>query len=155
MATDPFADVDAGDGGRPSPKTWGKRAYADKSARELLNDVSAVIARERPDGVDDPDKPSLSECIRHAGGLDKEGNHPKADALTRLLGHGMTYREAVLWHWYAVAQFSFSDIHFAASGIGVGGDPGARRDDVADIVEVLKSAAEKHPDADPDDVPDS
>lgn len=142
-------------GDRLSPKTWGRRPYADKAAREQMNDISAAIARKQPDDVDDPANPSLSDVVRHAdlvaGGPDET---PKADTLTDLLGHGMTFQEAVCWYWYAVAQFSFTEVHFAVSGHDVGGDPDQRRNSVRNIHRVLKSAAFKHPDADPDEVPD-
>lgn len=140
---------------RPDPKTWGRRPYADKAAREQMNDISAAIARRQPDDVDDPSNPALSDVIRHAdavaGGADET---PKADTLAELLGYGLNFQEAVCWYWYAVAQYSFTEVHYAISGHSKGGDPDQRRNSVRNIHRVLKSAAFKHPDEDPADVPD-
>lgn len=138
-----------------SAKTWGRRPYADKQAREQMNDISAAIARREPDGVDDPSDPSLSDVIQHAdlvsGGPDEV---PKATALTELLNEGLTFQEAVCWYWYADAQFSFTEIHYSISGHDKGGDPDQRRNSVRNVHRVLKSAAFKLDGVDEDDVPD-
>ena len=97
----PDYDVDLmarNDTDRPTrrPKTWGKRPYATKEAREMLNDVTSYISRTRPDWVDDPDDPSLDDVIRTASKVyvDRDTD-PKAVVLADLMGHGLTFKEAV------------------------------------------------------------
>lgn len=157
------ADGNTGDAGvpgpndidvEPNPKAWGRRPYADKEAREQLNDISRCIARKRPDDVRDPDDPSLSDVIRHADELQGSGGRdPKARTLAGLMEHGLTFQEAVCWYWFRHSQMDLTEIHFAIKGINHGGDPAHRRNSVRNIQRVLESAAFKLPDEDPDDVP--
>lgn len=135
--------------GKPKPKTWGRRPYADKEARELLNDVSRRIVRDDPDHVDEVDDPSLSDVLK--ANYDPQ---TKADTLADLLEHGLTFQEAVCWYWFRYAQFDLMNIHFAIQGIQKGGDPDHRRNSIRNIQRVLESAAFKLPDASPGDVPD-
>lgn len=136
-------------------KAWGRRPYAGKEARELLNDVSERIARKRPDWVDDPGDPTLAEVIQYADQSDGvELARQKAKTLSELMRHGLTFQEAVAWYWFRYAQFDMMEIHFAQEGIQKGGDPAHQRNSVRNIQRVLESAAFKLPDADPSDVPD-
>lgn len=139
-----------------NPKVWGRRPYADKDAREVLNDVSTWIARTRPDGVDDPDDPSLSDILRYAGhALDSKGtDEPKTTTLSALMGRGLDYQEAVVWYWFRYCELDLTEIHYATTGRDRGGDPATRRNATRNIVSVLKSAARKLDDVDPDSVPD-
>lgn len=138
----------------PKPTTWGRRPYADKEARELLNDVSQGIARDPPDHVDDPGDLSLSDALKANYDTDT-----KAQTLAGLLEQGLTFEEAVCWYWFRHAQFSLTDIHYAILSSKTdtnaeGGDPSQRRNSVRNIQRILESAAFKLPDADQDDVPD-
>lgn len=137
------------DDGNPKPKTWGRRPYADKEAREYMNDISQRIARTDPDHVDEPADPSLSDVLEESFDADT-----KAGTLTDLMGHGLDFQEAVCWYWFRYAQFDITEIHYAIQGINTGGDPSHRRNSVRNIQRILESAAFKLPDADPDDVPD-
>lgn len=126
---------------RPNPKVWGRRAYAGKSAREMLNDASHAIAQSHPDHVDDPADPSLADVIRQA----KRGFDPtvKGAILADLLGQGLNFSEAVCWYWYRHAAFDVTEIYFAKEGFDQGGDQGRRDNHVADIIDTLQSAASK------------
>ncbi len=136
-------------------KAWGRRPYAGKEARELLNDVSERIARKRPDWVADPDDPTLAEVLQYADQSNgMELAETKARTLSELMRHGLTFQEAVAWYWFRYAQFDMMEIHFAQEGIQKGGDPAHQRNSVRNIQRVLESGAFKLPDADPDDVPD-
>lgn len=150
-------DTPGGDG-VPKPKPWGRRPYAGKTARELLNDVSRHIARTRPADVDDPSDPTLADVLRYAGdALDqRQGSDPtpKGMALSTLMGHGMDYQEAVVWYFFRYCQFDITEIHYAMTGADTGGDPAQRRNATRNILSVLRSAASKAPDGDPGDIPD-
>jgi hypothetical protein len=126
---------------RPKPKVWGRRAYAGKAARELLNDASRAIAQTQPDHVDDPVDPSLSDIVQQV----KRGVDPdvKGSLLADLLGQGLNFREAVSWYWYRHAQFDITEIYFAMEGYDRGGDPERRADHVDQIADTLRSAASK------------
>jgi len=136
-------------------RVWGRRPYAGKEARELLNDLSRDIAREQPDTIDDSDDPSLADVVQYA---DERGAgrsvERKTSTLTDLMRHGLTFQEAVCWYWFRYAKFDLMEIHFAQEGISKGGDPAHQRNSVRNIQRVLESAAFKLPDASPDDVPD-
>lgn len=134
---------------QPKPTTWGRRPYADKEARELLNDVSRRIARDPPDHVDDPGDLALSDVLKATYDPDT-----KADTLADLMGHGLNFEEAVCWYWFRYAQFSLMNIHFAIQGIQKGGDPSHRRNSIRNIQRILESAAFKLPNASVSDVPD-
>jgi hypothetical protein len=142
-----------------NPKVWGRRPYAGKQARELMNDVSAWIARTRPQGVDDPENPSLSDVLAYAGPALRQPDTPDDDVdakdatLTRLMADGLDYQEAVVWYWFRYCQFDITEIHYAMTGSNQGGDPSQRRNSTRNIIRVLQSAASKVQDADPDDVP--
>lgn len=144
-------------GGPPSP--WGRRPYATAEARELLNDISRHIARERPSDVGDPSDPSLDEVIRHAPaaltrtGRDDDGD-PKAQTLATLVGDfGLDYREAVLWYWFRYGGLGLTQIHYAITGAEAGGDPQERIDSIRNILGALQASAQAVPDASADDVP--
>lgn len=123
------------------PKVWGRRTYAGKSAREVLNDASRAIAQNRPDHVDDPADPTLSDVIEQVGrGVDPA---VKGSLLADLMSRGLVFREAVCWYWYRHAQFDVTEIHFAMEGYDHGGDPGRRADHVERIINTLRSAASK------------
>jgi len=126
---------------RPDPKVWGRRTYATKSAREILNDASRAIADQAPDHVDDPADPSLSDIIQQV----QQGVDPdvKGSLLADLLGQGLTFREAVCWYWYRHAQFDITEIYFAMNGRNGGGNPERRADHVARITDTLRSVASK------------
>lgn len=141
--------ANGGDEAGLTPEVWGRRPYADKEAREMLNDVSRSIAKDRPDHVDDPEDPTLSEVLRAHYGTEE-----KATTLTALLGQGLTFQEAVFWYFYRHAGFRFTDIHYAVSGYRRGGDPAHERNSLRNIQRVLESAAFKVDSAEPDDVPD-
>lgn len=142
----------------PRPKVWGRRPYAGKTARELLNDISDWIARTRPDDVADPDDPSLSDVLAHAGDAlpqdPSTGATAKDATLTRLMDQGLDFQEAVVWYWFRFCQYDITEIHYAMTGADTGGDPAQRRNATRNILRVLRSAASKVPDADPDDIPD-
>lgn len=131
---------------------WGRRAYVDKEARELLNDISRRIARDPPDHVDDVDDLSLSDVLKSKYVVDT-----KATTLAGLLEQGLSFEESVCWYWFRHAQFSMTDIHYAiqssTDGGLTGGDPSHRRNSVRNIQRILESAAFKLPDVDADDVP--
>jgi hypothetical protein len=120
---------------------WGRRAYAGKSAREVLNDASRAIAQTRPDHVEDPADPTLSDVIEEVNrGVDPD---VKGSLLADLMDRGLSFREAVCWYWYRHAQFDVTEIHFATEGYDHGGDPGRRADHVGSIIDTLRSAASK------------
>jgi len=135
--------------GERHPKIWGRRAYIDKEAREILNDISRQIVCEPPDHVDDPDDPTLSEVLKA-----EYDTSSKAETLSGLMKHGLSFEETVCWYWYRYAHYSLMNIHFAIQGIRKGGDPDHRRNSVRNIQRILESAAFKLPDADPSEVPD-
>ncbi|QUO49263.1 hypothetical protein J7656_14800 [Halorubrum ruber] len=121
------------------PKVWGRRTYAGKSAREVLNDASRAIAQTRPDHVDDPGDPTLSDVIEKVNrGVDPA---VKGSLLADLMDRGLNFREAVCWYWYRHAQFDVTEIHFAMESYDQGGDPGRRADHVGEIIDTLRSAA--------------
>lgn len=146
-----------GSGGSSSdPKLFGRRPWADKEARELLNDISRWIQTNQPGAVDDPSDPSLADAIRCA---DAAVNHaddadPKATTLSALMRDGLNYQEAVTWYWFAFCDFTLVEIVFASEGRNKGGDPEERRNQVRSILRTLTDAARKIPDADPSEVPD-
>lgn len=150
-AGDPGADADL----HRDPKVWGRRPYAGKRARELLNDVSRSIERQQPDGVDDASDPSLADVVQHADlAVQDDGDGgPKARTLSALMAHDLDFQEAVCWYWFRYCRFDITEIHYAMTGSDQGGDPEQRRNSVRNIRRVLVSAAEKLPDADAGDVP--
>jgi hypothetical protein len=120
-----------------------------------MNDVSRWISRTRPDDVDDPDDPALSDVLRYAGeALDRKGETPKATTLSDLMADGLNYQEAVVWYWFRYCQYDITEIHYAINGSSTGGDPAQRRSATRNILSVLKAAARKIDGADPGDVPD-
>ena len=124
------------------PMVFGRRLYAGKAARGMLNDVSCAIAEQAPDYVENPTDPSLSDVIRHVArrGVDPE---VKGMILVDLIQNGLTYREAVRWYWYQHAQLELSEIYYASNEFDKGGDPGQRADHIDDTVASLRTAAEK------------
>lgn len=144
----------------PDPKVWGRRPYADKRARELLNDVSQFIARTRPPDVESPDDPAMSDILRYAGVALNTSQAPdsadvKAATIEWLMGdQGLDFQEAVCWYWFRYCQYDLTEIHYAQSGNDAGGDPEDRRNATRNIIRVLSSAASKVDGEDPDDIPD-
>jgi len=129
-------------------KAWGRRPYADKESREILNDISRQIRAEEPEHVDDPSDPTLSEVLKTVYDPDT-----KATTLSDLMSHGLSFEEAVCWYWFRHCQFDLMNIHYAIRGIKKGGDPAHRRNSVRNIQRVLESAAFKVPGEDPADIP--
>lgn len=126
---------------RPNPKVWGRRAYLNKPLRERANDASRAIAQTRPDHVDDPADPALSDVFEQlVRGVDPA---VKGSLLVDLMSRGLDFREAVCWYWYRHAQFDITEIYFAKEGFDKGGDPERRADHVAGIIDTLRSAASK------------
>lgn len=153
-----MAGTDDGDSGpEPDPKIWGRRPYAGKDARERLNDVSRYIARTRPDDVDDPDDPTLSDVLAYADDAltpPDRSDDVKSATLSALMRDGLTFQEAVCWYWFRYCQFDITEIHYAMTGSDCGGDPDQRRNATRNILSTLRSAARKVPDADEDAIPD-
>lgn len=144
-------------GNGPNPKIWGRRLYADKAGRELLNEVSQYIARIQPDDVDDPADPAVSDLLRHAGtalDVNRETHMAKGAILSNLMAEGLDFQEAICWYWFRYCRFDITEIHYGITGHDSGGDPAQRRESVRNIMSVLKSAATKLPDVSSDDVPD-
>jgi len=144
MAGNDTADGSVRDSTRDGPdgsidsKVWGRRGYAGKAAREMLNDISRDIARTCPDDVTHPEHPSLSDVIRN--GYDPQ---VKAGILIQLTRQGLTFREAACWYFYRHAQFSLSEVYFATKPFDQGGAPEVRRREVRDIAQAIQSAASK------------
>jgi hypothetical protein len=143
-------------GSSPDAKLFGRRPWADKEARELLNDISRWIELKRPDSVDDPEDPSLADVISHADAAMSNNDTPdlKAKTLSSLMADGLNYQEAVTWYWYRYCDFALAEIVFAIEGRGKGGDPEERRNQTRSVLRVLSDSASKLPDEDPDDIPD-
>lgn len=138
-------------------KPWGRRPYAGKEARELLNDISRYIFRTDPDDVDDASDPALCDVLRHAGpalNRDDSGADPKASALAGLMDYDLTFQEAVCWYWFRYCQFDLTEIHYAIDGRDTGGDPEQRRNATRNILRTLEAAASKVPGEDPNAIPD-
>lgn len=137
------------------PKIWGRRPYAGKEAREVLNDVSRWIHTERPDSVADPDDPTLADCLRHASAARRDaGPCPKGATLRELVRSGMTFQQAVVWYWFRYCSYDITEIHYAITGNDTGGDPSTRRKSTRRILATLRDAADHAPDATRDDIPD-
>jgi len=137
-----------------SGKIWGRRPYAGKEAREQLNDVSRWIARVRPDDVDDPDDPSLSEVVNFVPAATEADMGPKCRTLSDLMSDGLSYRESVCWYWFRYCEFDITEIHYATEGRDQGGDPAQRRNATRNILGALKAAATQREGEDPGAVPD-
>ena len=120
------------------PALFGRRPFANKAGREILNDVSRSILRDQPDYVDDPSDPDMDELLRHHYDLGE-----KAVLLTDLLSAGLTYQEAVVWYLWRYARLTPFNIYYAQADIDTGGDPEARRNASRNIARVIRSAAEK------------
>jgi hypothetical protein len=88
-------------------KVWGRRGYTGKTARETLNDISLDIARTCPDDVTHPERPSLSDIIRH-----EYDPQVKTGILAQLMRQGLTFPEAACWYYYRHDQFSLSEVYF-------------------------------------------
>lgn len=140
-----MAHDNGGDGGantileRRKSKVWGRRPWADKAAKEILNDVSYSVLREQPDFVDDPVDPSLSELLKHHYGHEDT----KAPTLVDLLGEGLTYQEAVVWYFFRFCGMSIMDIYYSTSSSDTGGGVADRRNATRNIRRVLKEASQK------------
>lgn len=124
---------------REKSKVWGRRPWADKRAKEILNDASFSVLRDQPDHVDDPGDPSLSEVLEHHYGHERT----KAPTLTDLLSQGLTYQEAVNWYFFRFCGMSIMDIYYATSGRDTGGGVADRRNATRNIRRVLNDAAQK------------
>lgn len=134
---------------------WGRRPYAGKEARELMNDISRDIARTGPAGIEDPSDPTLADVVRYAGpSLHRTDADIKGVTLTELMAEGLSFQETVVWYWFRYCRFDITEIHYAMTGCNQGGDPGQRRNATRNILRVLDSAASKLPDADPEQIPD-
>jgi len=143
-------------GSSPDAKLFGRRPWADKEARELLNDISRWIQMNQPDAVDDPADPSLADVITCADAAMDHADDadPKVTTLSGLMRDGLNYQEAVTWYWYRFCDFTLAEIVFAIEGRDTGGDPEERRNQVRSVLRTLTDAAGKIPDADPSEVPD-
>lgn len=136
-------------------RLWGRRPFADREAREILNDASEWIVRHKPDDVDDPHDPQLSDVLKYVPEAKKERHRQqKLENLSRLFDYGLTFQESVCFYWWFRCGLSLTDIHYAIVEHDVGGDPEQRRNSLRNINRVLESAAFKHPETGPDDVPD-
>lgn len=124
---------------RKRSKVWGRRPWADKKAKEILNDVSHAVIRDEPDHVEDPSDPSLSELLEHH----YAHAETKAPTLSDLLGQGLTFQEAVIWYFFRYCQMSIMDIYYATSGVDTGGGVQDRRNATRSIRRVLNRAGEK------------
>ena len=139
-------------GDRPDPPTWGRRPYADVEAREILNDESERIARKQPDHVDDPGDLTLADVLRER--YRRTTDDAPVGTLAEIKSHGLTFEETVCWYFYRFEGYDLGEIHRAVRGTDPGGDPSHRRNSIRNIQRILKSAATKLPDEDPDNVPD-
>lgn len=124
---------------RERSAVWGRRPWADKKAKEILNDVSFQVLRDQPDHVDDPADPSLSELLEHH----YKPEDTKVPTLVDLLGQGLTYQEAVVWYFFRFCSMSIMDIYYASSGRDTGGGVQDRRNATRTIRRVLHEAADK------------
>jgi hypothetical protein len=124
---------------REKSKVWGRRPWADKKAKEILNDVSFGVLRDQPDYVDEPGDPSLSDLLEHHYG--HEGT--KAPTLVDLLGRGLNYQEAVVWYFFRFCGMSIMDIYYSTNRTDTGGGVQDRRNATRNIRRVLNSAARK------------
>jgi hypothetical protein len=66
----------------------------------------------------------------------------------------LDFQEAVCWYWFRYCRYDITEIHFAMTGNDTGGDPDHRRNNVRNILRVLKSAASKLPGEHPGDIQD-
>lgn len=137
---------------QPDAYVWGRRPWANKAARELLNDLSRDIARHKPDYVEEPADPGLDDVIRHAQ-ADDDGADLKGNTLKDLLAQGLTYQQAVVWYWFAYCGYSLMDIHYAHEGNEKAGRTiRFKEQSLRNIKSVLVDAAQKLDGIDPSDL---
>lgn len=142
-----------GSQGEPDAYVWGRRPWANKAARELLNDLSRSIAHDRPDYIDAPGDPGLDDILRFASDTPGQPADLKGNTLKDLLAQGLTYQEAVVWYWFAFCGYSLMDIHYAHEGNDRAGRTIRFKDQsLRNIKRVLLEAARKLDDIDADDL---
>lgn len=124
---------------RKKAALFGRRPFADKRARELLNDASEQVLRNEPDWVDDPADPTLSDILQYELSPDES----KVPILTDLLSQGLTFQEAVCWYFYRYCKMTTKDIHYATRPYDKGGDVGELASESRNIRRVLAEAADK------------
>lgn len=125
--------------GRENAALFGRRPFANKEARELLNDASEQILRDEPDFVDDPTNPTLADVLQFE--LSPEAS--KVPLIVDLLGQGLTFQEAVVYYFYRYCKMTQKDIHYATKPYDTGGNVGDLPDSTRNIRRVLKSAVDK------------
>lgn len=123
---------------RKKAKIWGRRPWADKEGKEILNDLSHQVLLNEPDHVEDPTDPALGELLKTHYGID-----PKSSTLTALLSEGLTFQEAVVWYFFRHCQLSVMDIFYATSPVDTGGGVKDRANATRNIRRVIHQAAEK------------
>lgn len=133
---------------REKAALFGRRPFANKKARELLNDASEQILRTEPDWVDDPADPTLSDVLQ----FELSPSESKVPLLSDLLSQGLTFQEAVVWYMWRYCQMTPRDIHYATKPYDKGGDVGELSGASRNIRRVLGTAAGKLGEDIPDDL---
>lgn len=97
------------DDGRP--KTFGRRAYLHRKARDVLNEASQGIFRKAPDYVDDPEDPTVDELLEYI----RRDYDPGADSIqsiTDYLAQGLTYQEAFLLYFWDHVDMDLDSMYY-------------------------------------------
>jgi hypothetical protein len=123
-------------------KTWGNRAYLSREGKEILSRSARRIAINQPDHVDDPDDPSLTECLVE---LQERSDAEFVDAaiVQQLLGKDLTYEEVVLLLLHRYCGLDVAELSLADSGMQHPGHEGVDHSLQRSIERVLDSAERK------------
>lgn len=148
-------------------RVFRQKPWLNKRGREILNRSARRIAHYRPEFVTNPKKPTLTECLLeiqyHAAatgtppnlttedivGLEsmedvEEQNLPvDAGILTNLLGHGLTFQEAIVWFLYRYNGMDAMEVHLSIEGKEKAFSRADEEQGLRNVVRTLESAAAK------------
>lgn len=139
MVRDSHRPVRATDSG--SYKTFGRKAYLDKRAREVINRASRQIYEEEPEWVDTPDEPSTSDCLTM---IQKESDaNPDTGLIIELVGKGLSAQETLVWILWNHSNLEPREIWYAFEGKDHPGAAGVDDQAIRNIKSKVKSAGMK------------
>jgi hypothetical protein len=122
-------------------KNYGESPYLDKEGREILNRASRAVKRERPEWVDDPDDPKLSDVLVYL----QQGRNGFTDQgiIIDLLGKGLTAEETLVWILHQHSSLKPREIFYAYEGKDHPGCEGVDEQAVRNVESRIRSAARK------------
>jgi hypothetical protein len=123
-------------------KIWSDRAYLSRQGKEILSRSARRIAINQPDHVDDPEDPSLTECLVE---LQDRSDSEFVDAalVQHLLERDLTYEEIVLWLLHEHCGLDVAELTLADAGMQHPGQHGVNTSLQRSIKRVLDSAERK------------